>query len=482
MSGDKVGPGSLGHIFGNHGFDFHQSVKQHRTELKAQRGAYKASQVREDVEELKEPKRDSRSIPELLGYPPGVAGIAARWLEAGNTVNNPQASIASVLGFSSGICGRSVYNDAAKEDGINLYLCLMAPSAAGKEWMWGGCSRLIRQADLEQEERDIFGPRPASGQVLAELLLKAPSTIVPLGEMGKWLQRVIGRNANGAEIALQGELLTLYNKSAPGATWRGQATKGNVPQMIRSPSLTIIGESTPSTLWASLSDESSANGFLSRFVLIEAAAGEDRYKTRMDSIPADVQDSLDQMRGLWTTDSPERFPVRWSSEATATDHEHFQAWSETKMSAEDLVREIISRMRQNAPRIAANLALWDAPRAPVVRPEHVEWAWLAVNLSCQRLIEAFRAGDVDSSHQGDNVDRVMDYCIQRAGVGGMIERRRIQSGVKRKLRFTGPTFSPALRDALNECIASGLLAPVPESKRPDGTLGEVYLVVRAPSD
>lgn len=477
MSGDRVTAGSLGHIASAFGLDFHGERKKRFEAKKAER------QQRSGVvaNSASTPKQETPAPPmprELVGYPPGVAGMAARWLEAGNTVNNPQASIVSVLGFAAGVCGRTAYNDGAKEDGLNLYLCLIAPSAAGKEWMWGGCSRLIQQADLEEQEREIFGPRPASGQVLSELLQRAPSTIVPLGEMGKWLQRVFGRNANGAEVALQAEILTLYNKSARGASWCGQATKGNVPQMIRSPSMTIMGESTPSTMWDSLSGESAASGFLSRFVLIEAGIGEDRYQTRMETIPHQVQDSLDQMRGMWTTENAERRPVQWGEEARRKDRENFDAWAETKSGGDDLIRLVVSRMRQNAPRIAAVLALWDNPGRPVVAADHVQWAWDVTTISCARILAAFRSGEVVSEHQGDNVQRLLEYCIERVGIGGMIERRSIQSGIKRRIVYQGASHTPALREAISEAVESGLLQDVPEDQKPSGTLGRVYMVVR----
>lgn len=482
MSGDRVTAGSLGHIASAFGLDFHGERKKRFEAKKAER------QQRSGVvaNYASTPKQETPAPPmprELVGYPPGVAGMAARWLEAGNTVNNPQASIVSVLAFASGVCGRSVYNDSAKEDGTNLYMCLIAPSAGGKEWMWGGCSKLIQYAELEDQERNIFGPRPASGQVLSELLQRAPSTIIPLPEMGKWMQRVFGRNANGAEVALQGEILTLYTKSARGATWCGSATKGSIPNVIRSPSITIVGESTPSTMWASLSGETAASGFVSRFVMIEAGIGEDRYRAKLGAIPHQVHDSIEQMRGLWTTEDVPRIAVAWPEEVDKHNEEWFTSWSAYKSGADQITREIISRTRQNAPRIAAVLAIWDNPRAPAVTKDHVDWAWQVANMSCRRILEAYKSGEIVSEHQGDNVQKVMDYCIKSGGgVGAMIEKRKIVDGIKRKVTFQGASYTPAIKEALAECMSCGLLQAVPADQRPAGTLGEVYLIVRGAGD
>jgi hypothetical protein len=343
--------------------------------------------------------------------------------------------------------------------------------------MWGGCSRLFREGGMADIESDVFGPRPASGQVLAEMLSRSPSTIAPLGEMGKWLQRVLGRNANGAEIALQEEILTLYAKSAPLATWRGSATKGNRPPLVSHPSLTIMGESTLTSIWGALSDETVSSGLVSRFVFVEASAGEDRYESSTGPIPVSVLESLQDMRDLWTTDDVERFPIRWSDEAKAEDKSRFDEWSDSKQGAENHVREVISRMRQNAPRIAGVLALWDNPRAPVVTAAHVAYGWDMATASCQRLLEAYRSGEVISSSTDNSI--LASYCIERVGIGGIIERRTMQSGLKRRLVVpAGYTYSRTLSSAISDAVDSGLIQLVPEEQRPNGALGRAYLVVQ----
>ena len=426
-----------------------------------------------------------RKPPEWIGYPPGMAGVAARWLEPGNPVCNPMSSIATALGFVAGVCGRTWYNHGGQRpDGINLYLCLLAPSGGGKEWMWGGLSRLVYEAGLSGQEGKIVSSRPASGQALEKMVTRAPSTIMPLPEVGKWFQRILGKNANGAEIALQGELLSIYPKSAPYATYCGQSKVAEEAHPVAHPALTVLGETTPSSLWDALSDESVRSGLLSRMIFIDSGEipGEDRYTSGVSAIPPGLKETLIEMSEAWTVEDVPRRVIRWSDDALRVDRERFDEWSTTKQAATDHVREVISRMRQNAPRVASVLALWDDPRAPEVNADHIAWAWDLVEAGCRRILDAFSSGAVVSDESMSNLDILLDYCISAVGLGGMIERRKLQSGVKRRLKkgANESSHTRALNEAVREATECGLLANVPPDSKPEGAIGTVFLVVARP--
>jgi len=491
MSGDKVTSKSLGPILAQHGIDYPGIWKEEIRALDDEEQYKQARQAVATLDPAMFPKDGPaappeppapRRAPEWIGYPPGMAGVAARWLEAGNPVNNPMASVATVLGFVAGVCGRTWHNAGGQRpDGINLYLCLLAPSGGGKEWMWGGLSRLVYEAGLSSQEGKIVSSRPASGPALEKMISRAPSTIMPLPEVGKWFQRILGKNANGAEIALQGELLAIYTKSAPHASYCGQSKAAEEAQPIAHPSLTVLGETTPSSLWAALSDESVRSGLLSRMIFLDSGEtpGEDRYSSSVGPVPPELREVLMDMSEAWTTETVERRAVRWSSEALEVDRARFLEWSESKQAGTDHVREVISRMRQNAPRVAAVLALCDDPRDPEVSAKHCTWSWDMVEASCRRILEAFESGDVVSDESMTNVDILMEYCISAVGLGGMIERRKLQSGVKRRIK-KGPsesTHTRALREALNDALECGLLAKVGPQDRPEAAVGGVFLVV-----
>lgn len=490
MSGDKITGASLRHIFPNFGQYFEEEmallsseadldrVKAHNATLDP--AIFAGTHTSTENESSQETPHD-----DPLPLPPGLAGEAVKWLEAGNHVPNMVASMASVLGFSSAVCGRAYYNDSPQgADGINLYLCLLAASGGGKEWMWGGVRRMMYEAGLSSQSGRILGAKPASGTALAERIEEVPSTIVPLPEVGKWLQRILSKNASGAEKSLEQEILSLYSMSGPHSVYSGIAKAGKQGvRAIYHPSVVLLGESTHSSLWDALSDEASRSGLISRIIVLDSGEvpGVDRYSAVIQKPPVTILEVLQAMGSRWTTESPERIPVRWSQAAKDADRDCFAAWSSEKRESSNDVREVISRQRQNGPRIAANLALWSDPVDPVVSPEMVQWAWMVVDAGCRRVLEAFKSGDIQGAGASPE-DILLALARDKAKEtqGHTVTRKTLQNFAKRRPMFreslaTG-AYSRLLSESIKGLIESGLLVQIPDKDRPDGALGKVYIV------
>lgn len=491
MSDRKITGASLHHLFQQCGVDSKKLWRDACDEVnsKADLDRVRAHNATLDASMFEEenPKVETASEYVSIPLPPGVAGYAAKWLEAGNHVPNIVASIASVLGFSSAVCGRSYFNDSPQgADGINLYLCLLAASGGGKEWMWGGTRRLLYEAGLSSDAGKILGAKPASGTALAERLEDVPSTIVPLPEVGKWLQRILSKNASGAEKSLEQEILSLYSMSGPHSVYSGLAKAGKQGvRAIHHPSVVLLGESTHSSLWDALSDETARSGLLSRLIVLDSGEvpGEDRYSAGVSKCPSTVLEAVDAMGSRWTTGQPERIAIRWAKDAQECDHDCFAAWSSEKRASTNDVREVISRQRQNAPRIAANLALWSDPIQPVVSSEMVAWAWMVVDAGCTRILDAFRSGDIQGAAVSPE-DILLSLAKERAATteGHIVARSTLQNYAKRRPMFreslANGAYSRLLTESIRGLIESGSLVPLADSDRPEGAVGKFYLVQR----
>lgn len=488
MPGDKITPGSLAHIFAEHGIDYKTEWRTAIQEIEGSRDMDRARAHNATLDPAIFAAPKPTKPPSDISLPPGRAGDAAQWLEPGNHVPNVQASVASVLGLSAAVCGRSYYNDSPQgADGINLYLCLLAPSGGGKEWMWGGIRRMISEAGITAQASKIMGAKPVSGTALAERIEDAPSTLIPLPEVGKWLQRILSKNASGAEMSLQQEILSLYSMSSPYSVYTGVAKANRQgTRAVHHPAVSIIGESTHSSMWAALSDEAARSGLISRLVVLDAGEdpGEDRYAASAGSPPVVVLESLQAMGSRWSCETPVRIAVRWSREAIEQDREAFAAWSSDKRAGDNSVREVISRQRQNAPRIAANLALWDDPLEPIVSAAHIAWAWMVVDAGCQSILSAFSRGDIQGA--GASLEDVLiALARERADSNGFVSRSTLQNHAKRRPLFrdllTGGSsraYTQALRETIQGLEDSGTLTAASETDRPPGVIGRVYFVAR----
>lgn len=495
---EHVTPGTIWKILRDHGIDPQEEFRRAGREIREEDGYQQGLQeiARHSAQELIDGLEAMNAEPETpvppqepLGFPPGIAGHIAQWLAEGNHVENDAASVCSVLAFAAAMGGRTWYNASPQSpngDGLNVYLCLLSASAGGKEWMWGGLRKLISIAGLEEESGLIMGQRPASGTALGEMLDDAPCRIVPLPEVGKWLHRVLSHKANGAEIALQTEILSLYSASGPGSVHAGSAKAGKQgTKALREPSLTILGETTPSSLYAALSDEAAASGLVSRLLFLGGQErGEDRYSASCRALGFNFSEFVKALGDCWTTERPERRAIRWSDEARAVDREEFDRWAGEKRGAGEHVALVVSRQRQNAPRIAALLALWDNPQEPLVSADAVRWAWRAVRYGSRTILAAYESGEIQSGEADTLEETAMRFAVERMNEDRHVSRMTLQTNLKRKPGFReefqggSSRYSNTLKSVLAGLVEDGRLALVPRDQTKLDAPGKVYLVIR----
>lgn len=480
---DKAGIGTLYHIAGQAiGVDASTMARMAYREARAHEGYSDAVTTAQRLAETMPKSVPTREdAPQYTSYPPGMAGRVAQWLEQGNPVANPAASIGSVLAFSAALCGRTWTTGGAVDDGINLYVCLLCPSGGGKEWMWSGLQRLVVAAGLRDDVGHIISPQPASEPSLADTLSESPSTVIRLSEVGLWLQRILSSRGSGPEKGIELALLDLYSRAQRGSVYQAARRTKEERKTISEPSVSVFGDSTLTSIYLALSDNAAQSGLVGRFLFLEAPIGQDRYTASLPDMPSDIEAATMSMAQHWTRDHPAvRHAVAWSDEAMALDRARFERWSARKASSAEHVRLVYNRVRQTAKRVAANLALWDCPNMPCVGASHVVWAWDEAERSAAKLLAAYESGEIQSSHAAGALEILADYCLAKVGVGGIIERRAIQSGIKRRLQVPMERYSAALRETLADAIACGVLAPVPREQRPEQAVGEVYLFVGPP--
>lgn len=493
MSGDKITPASLRWIAEQNGLDYFDLLKRAREEYDSEHGGDAVRQVQVARElRLQGVDWDSDGVevvapsplPEVE-MPPGMAGTAARWLEAGNLAPNPMASIASVLALPAALCGRAWTNDSPQRaDGLNLYLCLLSPSGGGKEWMWGGLRAMLGEAGMRGRS-GVIAPRPASGQALCEMIDKAPCCVVPLQEMGKWLSRVLSPKANGAEMALQSEILSLYNESDEHGEHSGTAKAGQgATKSVFSPCLSLLGDSTHSSLWLALSDEAARSGLLSRMVILDAGTVRPmpRERATMGPCPMGVRDALTAMAGQREDATREdirgRRRIAWSDEAVKVGSELFHAWAGKFQRGGESYALLASRARQNAPRIAGVLALWDDPLEPIVQAPHIDWAWSIVERGIACMEAAFASGEIQDS--AVDLDAVVLEYMRAKAVDGVISRNKLRAWASFAPAFRGISrekLSHALNSTLQSLEDSGSIAKMGREDRSErGIRGEAYAV------
>lgn len=245
-----------------------ESIKRFEKKEKKKNGKRKRNPETGSIS--KRNKRDpSNSEPILLDFPPGLCGSIAKQIFDNAIRPVREVSIAGAIGLLAGICGRS-FNVSGT--GLNAYINIIGKTGIGKEGASSGINRIISACSEKMPTFEmILGPSIfASGQGLLKILDSKKCFLSVIGEIGLYLKQMCDPRANTAQIMLQKMLLDLYVKSGHNEKIQPMvyADTSKNTQVIRSPAISILGDSTPHSFFEGLTTDHIASGLVPRFLSI----------------------------------------------------------------------------------------------------------------------------------------------------------------------------------------------------------------------
>jgi len=216
------------------------------------------------------PPQDNEKPFAHIQPPPGLVGQVAHYIYASATRPVPEIALAAAIALVAGITGRA-FNVSGT--GLNQYIMLLARTGSGKEGAATGIERLMKEvrATVPMVE-DFIGPGQfASGQALIKTLDERPCFLSIQGEFGLVLQQICDPRAPAPQVMLRRVLLDLYSKSGFSNVLRSTvySDSDKNTKTIHAPSVTIFGESTPSTFFEGLSATHIEEGLIPRFSIVE---------------------------------------------------------------------------------------------------------------------------------------------------------------------------------------------------------------------
>ena len=368
--------------------------------------------VKEDVD---------RPVAKALARPPGLVGDIADFVYKFAQRPMLEASVIAALGLVAGFAGRC-YN--INGDGLNLYMLLLAPTGRGKSAMAKGIDRLVTEIKTTGTSMvdDFIGPAEfASGPAVHNAVSENPSMLCVFGEFGLKLKAMSSSRSNENEEAQLRLLLDLYNKSGRYDELRGRryADKDKSTKTVRSPAVTIIGESTPETIYENLSHELVRNGLLPRFILMECDSkrpprNRDAGLSPPDSLVTTLRDlvAIGAQSRVGQDMQPVYRDISIDGAAAAYLEEIDADLDNTYDTGNPIERELWNRALQNVNRVAGLLAVGVNPHNPVVTEECARWAVDFVFASTERLLAKFDEGLVgggDSRQEAEVKRFLRDY-------------------------------------------------------------------------
>lgn len=344
--------------------------------------------------------------------PPGLCGELMKLAYSRQFRQLPEAAfISGVLAISS-IAGRA-YNIYSK--GLNMYICLLAPSGFGKEAIVEEFSTLTNHAKLYSNGRvnleKISAGKMASEAALYRELNERATFTAFIGEFGRVIKTMTGRRSNSNEEMLATAYIDLYEKSGKSAILnkRHYSDKTKNTEKVKAPCLSIFTETNQHTFYQNLTNDFIEGGFMPRFFFLRCSANL-RSKTnkkiaRGEEIPT-PEHILEKIERLYTHSAV--IQKRTAHDENSPLQVLEIALTDSALEFSELVDEITTllmpangnqvevalwnRVHSKMLKLAAIAAVGCDFENPVITKELMEWAFYYASLDVKQMIKDYRDG------------------------------------------------------------------------------------------
>lgn len=358
-----------------------------------------------------------KGVPDHLLTIPGVLGKAVDFYNETSVRWQPQFAVQTAIALAGVVLGR--YWTSDERNYPNLYLVNLGETGAGKEYSREFISRILDDCDIG----GLVGPSAyASESAVLGSLRYRPRHIAILDEFGRLLgsTRDSGNtNLRDAQTALMSAFGIGSAKLAPKAfSHNGKSDKQIASEMTAitmRPSITILGMSTPTTFYDSLSNEALMSGFLNRFLVVASRTVRQKWRSRRDAsfaIPKALSKWIDEhalpdevyanrkddfggngddpLAGIGvgeSFDDPEKPKVIDFSDESQERIEELFYWTEDRKAELKATRrsDMYGRAHEITMRLSLIVAL--SRRAKKIELRDLNWAWDYVHFYTEQMVE-----------------------------------------------------------------------------------------------
>lgn len=379
----------------------------------------------------KTPDNPLASIPEHLLSVPGILQDVVNYYETTAIKTQPQFAVQTALALGSVAMGRRW--TTSQRNFTSLYLLNIGETGCGKEHAKTVIEAMLDAAGLGH----LIGPSgytSASGVFSA--LLSRPTHIAVIDELGRALKSAANRNMQHKADSLTA-VMEAFGRQDGALRPQGYATLGlskeqqeSFDKVIRRPSLTLLGMSTPGEFYGAISGGDVASGLLNRFLIVKSEIGaqlsqERRMVEISDRLKTWLQDCASAYAAdgnLSATDTADLPPnpvvVRITGPALNLLREYeIELLAAIKAEGESGLEAMHNRSREIAMRISLIVAR--SMGQPEIGIEPMRWAIDYVRFYSGRTIEMFKENMAESDHQA--AVKAVYAKVQKAGLRGITE-------------------------------------------------------------
>ncbi|RVN04096.1 bifunctional DNA primase/polymerase [Sinorhizobium meliloti] len=382
-------------------------------------------------------------LPPYLCEVPGLVGDIVSWLNRTARNPSPTLNLGAALSYVGALAGRR-YEGPTKLRS-NVYVVGLAASGFGKEHPRAGIKALASASGTLG--KFFGGNKISSSSALRNRVKQNPSLVYMIDEFGGFMRKVTSAKSGNHEKEIAEDLLEMTGTA--GSIFMGADYAQNLAEPIHNPNVCIYGTSTPEAFWKALASGSVADGFLPRFIMLDA--GTKRPPPRdplasVDAPPSSLVDAIQafvvhkfggKLNGITADGSTSCKPVRavWGEGAKRVfDRLVDQMFRTMDTSSKDL-EPIYARVAENSMRLALIVAAGTNYEEPVISEGIMQWAAEVAIRSAAMLIDQAEERMADNDRQAE-YKRVRSIIDRAGGKGttpsdvaralnGIMDRRRM---------------------------------------------------------
>lgn len=397
--------------------------------------------VRAFVAELSRPPRvalletgaeEDTPLPADLLTPPGVLGDIARYGTESSVRPIPAFAVQAALALGSVVCARRYVTD--RRNYSSLYFLNVAKSGTGKEEAKTTIEAILTAAG---QRKLVGGSTYSSGNAVYSALLRKPQHVAVLDEFGKYMEQ-----AAAGRDGYRGEVLTMFmeafgrvhaDMSTPQfstMTMRAPHAAEIEPKIIARPAITLLALTTPGSFYGAMTSTRVLDGFLNRFLVAEHVGPREPARDADPNVevpPSTIawvqqmlapRGDMDDLFRLDCLPEPTVVPLTASAHALSAAFEREMLARADQLDVHGL-GDMAIRTREIGLRLGLICGLADAPDAPAVTIDVLEWAFRYVRFYLEQTVGVLRRRLADSEHERAR-NRVYEL-IRAAGARGVTD-------------------------------------------------------------
>lgn len=356
----------------------------------------------------------NQDYPDSALQPGGLVGDIADWIMATAMYPCRLFAVSAALAAVGAAVSRQVYTGVPRA-GASLYWLAIAPTAGGKDRPQEAIKQLFAAAGLSH----LVKPSVSSSAKLGLSLAEQPAQLQVIDEVGKVLRKFVSRHASAQEMALLDDYCSVWGKNLGSFEPEGVTVRSDI--VIRQPSLTFFGATTPTNFYSQLRSAQVAGGFLNRFLVMQRheRVPENPTPQPEDVVPSRLVEAIQVLRtwqdaNLMPAPShlagdagrpppPFVVPVSDEAEILLTDA-RVRARAMILASDHDPVLEVYARSAEMVKRMALVLACgrhWRNMAACRIEAQDVRFASGLVDWSMASFVEGLRNHMAENEHQAN---------------------------------------------------------------------------------